>query len=207
MSAAEASAVLKREIRKRVSEALCSLPLSEVRQQSEYLTRQFLASREFRTSSSIGLYASMPHEFDTRILLMESFKHGKRVFLPRVVKPVSSHKMVMLEVRSMAELEGWQPNNWGIREPPIEAGRADAPRDASLDAIVLPGVAFDASGARCGHGMGFYDTYLRRYWQERPSMPYLVALALRPQFIENVPMTESDWRLDRVITPEMSISE
>lgn len=202
MSASEASVILKREIRKRVKDSLRGLSHLEIQRQSESLTDQFLRSKEYRACTSIGLYSSMPQEFNTHAILKDCFDQGKRVFLPRVVKPACERFMVMLEVKTAEEVLNWAPNNWGIREPPLDDGRADAPKDAVLDLVIVPGVAFDASGARCGHGMGFYDCYLRRYSSQRSSMPCLIALALRPQIIDNVPMTEQDWHVDRVITPK-----
>jgi 5-formyltetrahydrofolate cyclo-ligase len=31
-----------------------------------------------------------------------------------------------------------------------------------LDLIIIPGLAFSKSGARCGRGKGYYDTYLQK---------------------------------------------
>ena len=45
-----------------------------------------------------------------------------------------------------------------------------------LDMIVMPGVAFDTSLGRLGHGKGFYDYFLERYHRSNPaSMPFLGA--------------------------------
>lgn len=112
--------------------------------------------------------------------------------------------MVMLEVHSMQELASWEPNSWGIREPPIEDGRAESPRDAALDVIVVPGLAFDVRGARCGQGMGFYDTFFRKYAASPHPMPRLIALALSAQIVTSVPVTSDDWPVDEVMFPEAS---
>jgi len=56
---------------------------------------------------------------------------------------------------------------WGIREPDLtwqNLPREEVdPKGAALDIIIVPGVAFDASFARLGHGKGFYDRYLTHY--------------------------------------------
>jgi 5-formyltetrahydrofolate cyclo-ligase len=77
-----------------------------------------------------------------------------------------------------------------------------------LDLILLPGVAFDASGARLGHGKGFYDNFIRRVRERHCQLglpqPTLAALALDEQVLEEmgaVPMTELDERVDLVVTP------
>lgn len=193
-----ATRLLKRELRKHIRAALSSLPQPQVSSESYRTTARFLASPEYEVAQTIAVYASMPHEFDTSFLLADAFQRKKRIFIPRVTSK-SRHEMIFLEVASESELASWSPNSWGIREPPLEPGRAQAPRDVGLDVVVLPGVAFDAYGARCGHGMGFYDTFLANYKQCRQPMPRLVALALSAQIVGNVPVTEDDWNVDEVL--------
>lgn len=140
----------------------------------------------------------MPNEFDTSFLLTDAFRLKKRVFLPRVTSK-ALHEMVFLEVVSAAELASWTPNSWGIREPPLEPSRAQVPRDTALDVVVMPGLAFDVHGARCGQGMGFYDTFLAKYAASERPMPKLIALALSVQIVGCVPVTTHDWNVDEVL--------
>lgn len=198
MTSCEAASILKRELRKRIRTALTALPENFVQQQSAATTARFVASAAYQNARCIALYAAMPREFDTQMLIADAFTRSKRVFLPRVVSK-KRHEMIMLECTSIAELMSWAPNDWGIREPPLDEARPQAPRDAALDVIVVPGVAFDASGARCGHGMGFYDRFLTTYKGCGRPMPHLAALALTPQVVESVPMTPDDWSMDEVL--------
>jgi 5-formyltetrahydrofolate cyclo-ligase len=198
MTQVEAAAVLKRELRKRMRGVMRQISQDQIANESRVLTDKLKRAALYKRAENIALYASMGHEFDTRAIMQDAFDANKRVFIPRIVSKVS-RAMAMLEVRSMAEFDEWIPNSWGIREPPLEAGRMDAPRDTALDLIIVPGVAFDMSGARCGYGMGFYDTFLSRYRGSRGTMPRLVAPVLRAQLVESVPMTDTDWRVDELI--------
>jgi len=75
-----------------------------------------------------------------------------------------------------------------------------------LDLILVPGVAFDESMARLGHGKGYYDRFLHEYIASTGrTRPVLVALALREQILEGeqIPMIKDhDWRMDSVIGPD-----
>lgn len=200
---AEGTAILKRELRKRIRNAVRSMSPVELRSQSEVAAGRLLQTAAYAEARNVGLYSSMPGELDTSFLLARALADEKRVFLPRVASK-RDRFMVMLEVHDINEMAGWPRSDWNILEPPVEEGREDAPKDAHLDLIVVPGVAFDMTGGRCGQGMGFYDSYFARYAAARQDMPKLIALALAPQLVEEVPMTEYDVRVDNVLAGETS---
>ncbi|KAI0564446.1 5-formyltetrahydrofolate cyclo-ligase [Gracilaria domingensis] len=197
-NATDATKLLKRELRNRIRLSLQLLPQARIDQESVRLIKQFTNSAAYRNASSLALYASMPHEFNTMSLLTKAFDDGKKVFLPRVVSK-EDHEMLMLECKSMRELNSWEPNSWKIREPPLEEGRLQAPRDVHVDIVVVPGVAFDTFGRRCGQGMGFYDKFLSSYSKSSRRMPHLISLALSVQMIDTVPTDEFDWIIDEVL--------
>lgn len=69
--------------------------------------------------------------------------------------------------------------------------------------FLIPGVAFTRSGGRMGHGMGYYDKYLRRHLTTYPNKKTtLMALAFREQIVdeETLPLDAHDVRLHTIIT-------
>lgn len=105
----------------------------------------------------------------------------------------------------LAELDTWDVDRWGIRQPPIRGDPAGV-RGSELDLVVVPGVAFDAAGRRLGHGKGYYDTWLagvaadvRRRPGGRGRMPVLIGLALSVQMVDEVPVDELDVLMDDVL--------
>jgi 5-formyltetrahydrofolate cyclo-ligase len=85
------------------------------------------------------------------------------------------------------------PGAWGIPEP--RDGLAEVLPE-QIDAVVVPGSAFDAAGRRCGYGGGFYDTYLPR---TRPGIPW-IALAFEAQLVDELPCEPHDLSVGAVVT-------
>jgi 5-formyltetrahydrofolate cyclo-ligase len=138
-------------------------------------------------------------EISTAGIVHSAFHQGKKVFIPYTYKmkrqpdgwPSSIMDMVQLE--SLADYQSLQPDNWGIPTPSAEsiAGRHNAfggrgksegdqefkPSEEGLDIVVLPGMAFDRHLERLGHGKGYYDFFLQRYFHytqnAKLKMPFL----------------------------------
>jgi len=119
--------------------------------------------------------------------------------------------MDLLKVYDGEDLTTLPVGLWGIKEP--NNFWKDRPRlsalddDDSLDVILLPGVAFDESHSRLGHGKGYYDRFLTSYMSSGRRAPLLVALALREQMLpdDEIPIGEHDWKMDFIVTPDRII--
>ncbi|CAF9904704.1 MAG: hypothetical protein ALECFALPRED_009394 [Alectoria fallacina] len=111
----------------------------------------------------------------------------------------SRSTMDMISLRSKSDYEGLEPDAWGIpsvaENSIAERGRiledlgeysgavsqdvTTSERNSKswstdsrrLDLIVMPGVAFDRSLGRLGHGKGFYDYFLKRYHEKVSPLP------------------------------------
>jgi 5-formyltetrahydrofolate cyclo-ligase len=82
----------------------------------------------------------------------------KRVYLPRVV---GAGMMEFIEVDSEWAIH-MEKGDHGVLQPCAGYGDVlDGSRIGRL-AVLVPGVAFDARGARLGRGGGFYDRFLER---------------------------------------------
>lgn len=78
-----------------------------------------------------------------------------------------------------------------------------------LDLIILPGVAFTKCGNRLGHGMGYYDKYLTRFFARHPNVQtdkeiMLIGVAFKQQLVDmkELPMESHDFKLDLVVTSD-----
>ncbi|KAF9225726.1 nagb/rpia/CoA transferase-like protein [Gyrodon lividus] len=138
---------------------------------------------------------------------------GKKLFVPSLTS--NNGHMEFVRLYSEEDFRTLPTGLWGIPEPTVEweNDKRQNVLDSScedLDLILLPGVAFDRSLSRLGHGKGYYDRFLSSYVNaiKRPR-PLLIALSLQQQLLDagQVPVTEYDWNMDMIITPKDMITK
>lgn len=77
---------------------------------------------------------------------------------------------------------------------PVAESPIIPPQDIGL--ALVPGLAFDRSGARLGHGAGYYDRLLARLNKGTP----LVGVVHSSLVLERIPMEEHDIRMTHLLT-------
>ena len=102
---------------------------------------------------NIALYRSLPGEVATDLLFADAARLGMDITVP-----VSTPSGKTYIWRRITPKTLWHPGPHGIEEPTTSLpGR---PTDLRL--ILVPGVAFDPTGRRLGHGTGTYDRLLAK---------------------------------------------
>lgn len=198
----------KRLLRKSVSAACNALQPPVIQAQSKEIAARVLALPAFQASKAVSCYLSMPTgEVDTSSLVLEILRAGKSLFVPKIDK--AAGRMDFLRVYDEEDLRSLAPGTWGIPEPAetYKDGRRTNIQDRDsqpLDMILMPGVAFDRSLSRIGHGKGYYDKFIASYTEPGRPTPTLVGLALSEQFLlaAEIPMGEHDWPVHFVATPD-----
>jgi 5-formyltetrahydrofolate cyclo-ligase len=137
------------------------------------------------------VYVSLPDEAPTDAILESCFATGAVVCVPRVV----GDALALHLVRSRAELA---VGAFGILEPSADV--PECPPDGT-DCVIIPGLAFDATGGRVGRGKGFYDRFLAHVPARMPR----IALAREWQIFPSVPSDAHDARMNWIVTPERTI--
>jgi 5-formyltetrahydrofolate cyclo-ligase len=144
----------------------------------------------WREAGTILIYVSFGSEVDTRALLLQAFKEGKRVAVPLGTR---EHKRpVISELKNIDHLA--EGPFQGILEPAGENQKRVDPSE--IDLVLVPGVAFDRQGTRLGLGGGFYDRLL-------PKIPegVFAALAFSAQLSEKpLPREAHDVAMHAIVT-------
>ncbi len=131
----------------------------------------------------VGGYHALPDEADPALLLERLVELGCHIAYPRV-----AGKTLPLDFHRVPDGEVLAPGAFGIHEP------LDIWPRATPDMLLVPLLAFDASGHRLGYGGGFYDRTLALL-----NVP-AIGIAYAGQQVAWLPHMTHDRRLNAVLT-------
>ena len=161
------------------------------RRDSQVITAKLVALPEYRAARVVCAYASFGSEFDTAAFCFAVIAAGKRLLLPLVHRAAR-----MIELREVKNLESdLVAGVWGIRAP---SEQCPIWQPSTVDFMLVPGVAFTATGKRLGYGGGFYDRLLDEL---KPGVARVVA-AFSMQVVEDLPTGPRDRRVYRIVTEQ-----
>jgi 5-formyltetrahydrofolate cyclo-ligase len=179
----------KRALRESVTAARDALPAALRARASKSIAERIAALPSWRAARVMLLTLPFRSEWDARNLVRDALAAGKTVAAPRVDPPARMLRALLVEDLDRDVEAGYR----GIPEP-----RADRPAISleRVDWVLVPGIAFDATGKRLGYGGGYYDRLLPLL----PPAAERVAGAFEAQIIERVPAARHDIGVDCVVT-------
>ena len=137
------------------------------------------------TRLNVMVYLSFSSEARTDKLIETLREKGATLYAPRVEGK---------EITAVAIGEDYTLSALGIREPVGEK------YDGEIDVVITPLLAVDTQGNRLGYGGGYYDRFFDKYPNARR-----VGYCYDFQVLKNVPHTDSDKRLQYIITDKRTI--
>lgn len=164
-------------------------------QAQKRVARSLLRHRWFLRARNIGIYIAFDGELDLAALLRAVSHQHRQLFAPELCPSPRGMRFVHWGNGETV------CNQYGISEP--IAGRPVDPR--SLDLVLVPLVAFDASGTRLGMGGGHYDRLFaflnnRRIWRH----PKLLGVGFELQRLRALAKHPWDVPLHGAITEQRS---
>lgn len=184
----DAIAQAKRAARSRARQARDGVEQTERRSAAHELAFVLLELPELASAATILAYAALPNELDPMPAIWRLRKRGVRIAYPRIEAP---GVLGMHYVDHEMELV---PGPFGLAQPSEHA--AHAPHEC-IDAVIVPGVAFDVQGTRLGYGGGYYDRLLPMMRRECVR----IGVAFDEQVLEHIPTEDHDECVDLVVTP------
>ncbi len=138
----------------------------------------------------VALYSPIDTEVRTDLIRARCLEAGAVPYYPRVME---DGKLAFFPDAGDA---AWVRGKYGLLEPAVPSGAEGLRR--GFDLVVVPGMAFDASGRRLGKGFGYYDRFLAGL---DPST-ITVGLAFSWQLVPEVPVEPWDIPVLAVATEE-----
>lgn len=142
---------------------------------------------------TVGCYLSMEQEVATAALLHLCRAQGKVVVVPAFDRDRRLYDWTLLEPDAAL---GWGPMR--VPQPAVPVWTVAA----TLDLVLVPGLAFDPAGNRIGHGAGHYDRLLAAVRADCVK----VGVAFAWQILPTVPSASHDVRLDWLLSPEQTLA-
>lgn len=157
----------------------------DVAKKSETICRHILQSDWYRNCNTLYAYYPLGKEVDCREIIVQAWKEGKTVALPRTM---ADYRMEFYQITSFVELTEGKTH---LMEP-----REGCPLLQMQTAYVLvPGVVFDRQGNRYGYGRGYYDRYFARF----PGL-CRIALGYENQLQDVIEAEETDIKMEYLYT-------
>lgn len=176
----------KRSIRKLFLQQREQLIGTEVERLSVAAQETLLNLSAFQGAKKLALYSPIRNEVATGNLLLAALAADKQVCYPRVV----GDDLLFFQIDSLDDL---QIGSFGIGEPDRQSIEIDP---ASIDFLLLPGVAFDRHGFRLGYGRGYFDRLLCN----GNFAGLRVGFCYDFQIVDNLPVDDHDQKVELLVT-------
>ena len=169
---------MKNEIRLKIKEQLSIM--SEVEKETE--SKQILETLEnnniFKNASNILMYWSLDNEVRTHEFI-NKWHTKKNIYLPVIIDNELKIKKYTKEMVN---------GKYNINEPVGEV------YNASIDLVIVPGLAFDQDNNRLGRGKGYYDRLLKNL------DTYKIGICFKCQLIDKIPKDKWDIKMNEIAT-------
>lgn len=182
----------KRAARAQARAARDEVKPTDRRLAAQEISHALLGLPELVSARIVLAYAALPSEIDPAHAIWRLRARGAQIAYPRIESPgVLAMHLVAHELELVS-------GPFGLAQPSEHAPRAAR---ALVDAVILPGVAFDAQGRRLGYGGGYYDRLLPTL---RPDC-LRIGIAFDEQLLDRIPAEEHDAEVSILVTPSRVI--
>jgi 5-formyltetrahydrofolate cyclo-ligase len=178
----------KSSLRKYYLELLKKQASKDRQMKSEAIEAKLFDLKAFQKAKTILFYASLPGEVNTFAMILKAIELKKHICLPVVVE--HQRKMIPTLTNTVAHLEN---GPLGTLQPHHDVSLEVNLKD--IDAVIVPGLAFDKANNRLGRGAGYYDRFLSTL----PATTATIGLAFDFQMLDCLPVEEHDVPLSCVI--------
>lgn len=153
---------------------------------SEEIEKYVMGSDYYHDANTIFCYLSIDTEPNTRNIISEAIKSGKRICVPMCTENYGMKAVRIFDMNNLRQ------NSYGIYEP-VSDEEALEPEEIEL--VIAPCLSASKDGKRIGKGKGYYDRFLAK----TETTPIIV-LCFESLISEEIPIEKNDILADAVVT-------
>ena len=189
----------KDELRKQIKKRISLMTPEEKFKASVKCSEDLIQKREFQEADIVLSYMATKNELNPMYVSIKTLMAKKTLAFPRCVP--DSNRMEFYALNENLTIQDQvEEGSWGILEPKTSLPQIHVEDLAGKKVLVIvPGLAFNSTGARLGRGAGFYDAYLSRLEKTDGLKLFTVVMCFSCQLEENIPQEEHDIKIDSVI--------
>ncbi|MCB9616271.1 MAG: 5-formyltetrahydrofolate cyclo-ligase [Sandaracinus sp.] len=178
---------MKEELRRRMRAVRKGLPREARAERSRKIGERLLEVPELASAKVVAAFVAIHGEVNLAPAVQRLRERGVAIALPRVDL---EEQAIVLHAHEPGDV--LDESGFGVPEPSPDAPRVDL---ASVDVVLVPGLAFDPNGFRIGYGKGYYDQLL-------PTLPNAFRLAVGYDFqlVVEVPSLPHDVPVQAIVT-------
>lgn len=179
----------KDRLRSAIKQRLARLSPEDRLRESRSLCKRLMAGLPEKPGVACVFYPMTGSEADIREIFPMLLERGWQIFFPRF-------EGSGFAFRRVHAVDALVVGRYGLLEPSHD----DDPLDVrTVDLVLIPGLAFDASGNRLGRGNGGYDRWLKELRSKNPHA-IVWGIALECQMVTTIPKEIHDETVDAVWT-------
>lgn len=163
---------------------------------STAICNNLINQEDYQRAETVLWYCHCRSEVQTLNAIAMQLRSDRRIVVPYCTHDEQGRNC--LGLWRLEALDELQIGTWGIFEPPPSRWRESGKQVvvSELEAVVVPGVAFDRNGRRLGNGAGYYDRLLASVRDDAA----LFGVAFEAQVFPLIPIEAHDVAMDYVVT-------
>lgn len=154
------------------------------------LQEKLFQQSQWIKADTIGITIGQDHEWETWPIIERAWQENKKVAVPKC-----NPKLKQMTFYQIKQYDDLAIQFYDLMEPVIE--KTEQVIKTNLDLLIVPGIVFDHSHYRIGHGGGYYDRFLTDFNQAT------ISLVWQGQMIDKIEIEPFDQPVQELIIADI----
>lgn len=147
---------IKIQLRSKIKKQRANMEPAKREKMDADIRKRLFSLWQYKSCRQLFVYVSKDIEVDTKQVILQALRDGKKVAAPRCITEGS-----LMDFFYISSLEDLEKGTFGVLEP--NPALCEKVTDFSDGVCIVPGLSFDSEGYRLGYGKGYYDRFLNDF--------------------------------------------